>query len=71
MFALGGVSGVASFITTDEQLHKTEADVFSCSSFAILNYNCDVLFTIVSKQKSNDIWFNAKTILICVYIDSI
>jgi len=30
-FALGGVSGVASFITTDEQLHhKTEAAVFSC-----------------------------------------
>ena len=27
---LGGVSGVAPFITTDEQLHKTEAVVFSC-----------------------------------------
>jgi len=28
--ARGGVSGVASFITTDEQLNKTEAAVFSC-----------------------------------------
>jgi len=28
--ALGVVSGVASFITTDERLQKTEAAVFSC-----------------------------------------
>jgi len=28
--ALGGVSGVASFITTDNSFNKTEAAVFSC-----------------------------------------
>jgi len=60
--ALGGVSGVASFLTIDEQLQKTEAAIFSpCEPFFHRTFSFSQINGLILKSPEHGLGINMGT----------